>query len=114
MWVPATWLMRQRSDGGAYVTQRQSNGLGSIAGVNYASASTNVGIGTTAPVSALDIQGGSVHIEEHAPSYPAQGACLGWNMSGGQGESDFVNNEGLGSGGWFFVNTNSSGGYSGW
>jgi len=41
----------------AQVTQSNSLVLGSIAGVNTATASTNVGIGTTAPASALDVVG---------------------------------------------------------
>ncbi len=40
----------------AYVTQSNSLVLGSIAGVNGSSASTNVGIGTTAPQTALHIK----------------------------------------------------------
>ena len=41
----------------AQVTQSNSLVLGSIAGVNSATANTNVGIGTTAPASALDVVG---------------------------------------------------------
>lgn len=41
----------------AKVTQSNSLVLGSIDGVNNASASTNVGIGTTAPTAALDVRG---------------------------------------------------------
>jgi hypothetical protein len=33
---------------------------------------------------------------------------------GGQGESDFINNEGLGIGGWYFMNVGPTGAYAGW
>ncbi len=97
----------------ADVTQSNSLVLGAVAGQNGAGYNTWVGIGTTAPVAALDVQSGSVHVGTIGPT-TVQGAYLGWNMSAGQGETDFVNNEGLGYGGWWFVNTNSSGGYNGW
>ncbi|MGA2860056.1 MAG: tail fiber domain-containing protein [Candidatus Sulfotelmatobacter sp.] len=106
---------------GAFALVAQSNSLvlGSIYGVNNCSsvngcASTSVGIGTTAPISALDVDSGSIHIGTIGSSFAAQGAYIGWNQSGGRGETDFFNNEGGGTGGWYFVNTNSSGGYSGW
>jgi hypothetical protein len=43
------------------------------------------------------------------PKVTSQGAYLGWNASGGVGETDFINNRGLGSGGFAFVNTPPSG-----
>ena len=44
------------------------------------------------------------------PATTAQGAYLGWNgLTGGTGETDFINNEGLGSGGFAFMNTPNSG-----
>ncbi len=107
----------------AEVTSSNSLVLGSISGVNGCATpctGVSVGIGTTAPIATLDIQGnagqsGMLHVGGNGPNaYPLEGAYLGWNMSGGRGETDFVNNEGEGSGGWYFVNTNSSGGYSGW
>jgi trimeric autotransporter adhesin len=42
----------------AYVGASNSMVLGSIAGVNFATASTNVGIGTTTPTVSLEVQGG--------------------------------------------------------
>jgi trimeric autotransporter adhesin len=42
----------------SFVSQSNSLVLGSIQGINGAVASTNVGIGTTAPVTSLDVRGG--------------------------------------------------------
>jgi len=46
----------------ASVTQNNSLVLGSINGINGAVESANVGIGTTAPIDALDVRGGDVAI----------------------------------------------------
>jgi hypothetical protein len=46
----------------AQVAQSHSLVLGSIAGVNGASASVNVGIGTTAPQARLHVQGGKIFV----------------------------------------------------
>jgi hypothetical protein len=39
-----------------------------------------------------------------------QGAYIGWNQTAGDGEMDFVNNQGGGIGGFYWYNTNSTGG----
>ena len=44
-----------------------------------------------------------------SPPTPSQGAYLGWNASNGQGETDFINNPGLGVGGWYFVSVPKAG-----
>src|SRR5262249_31255671 len=49
----------------ASVTQSDSLVLGSINGVNGATATVNVGIGTTAPAARLDVQGGNVAINNN-------------------------------------------------
>jgi|GEM_PF-856506 len=54
----------------AFVTQSNSIVLGAVSGVNGAGTSANIGIGTTAPSHALDVQansvfGGRVHIRLH-------------------------------------------------
>lgn len=44
------------------------------------------------------------------PPYSSQGPYIGWNnLTGGTGETDFVNNPGYGGGGFVFMNTTSSG-----
>ncbi len=44
------------------------------------------------------------------PVTAVQGAYLAWNaLTGGTGETDFINNAGLGGGAFAFMNTNSSG-----
>jgi hypothetical protein len=54
---------------------------------------------------------GTLHASGNAsPTTTAQGAYLGWNaLSGSTGETDFINNQGGGSGGFAFMNTPSSG-----
>lgn len=72
----------------------------------------NVGIGTGAPVASLDIGSGVLHVGGATnPSITNQGAYLGWNaLTGGTGESDFINQQGLGTGGFAFMNVTTSGG----
>jgi hypothetical protein len=71
----------------------------------------NVGIGTASPAALLDVGGGLIHVAgTTTPSTPVQGAYIGWNaLSGGTGETDFINNQGGGSGGFAFMNTPASG-----
>jgi hypothetical protein len=71
----------------------------------------NVGIGTSAPVATLDVGSGLLHVGgTTTPTTTAQGAYLGWNaLTGGTGETDFINNQGQGTGGFAFMNTPPSG-----
>jgi hypothetical protein len=72
--------------------------------------SGNVGIGTAAPGAGLDVMNGLIHTTGAPnPSTTAQGAYFSWNFTGGTGETDFINNVGLGSGGWWFYNQPSGG-----
>jgi hypothetical protein len=71
----------------------------------------NVGVGTAAPVSSLDVIG-NMHIAGNvaSPNLTLQGLNIDWNLlTGGTGETDFINNEGGGAGGIAFMNTPSSG-----
>jgi hypothetical protein len=73
--------------------------------------SDNVGVGTGAPAATLDVGGGLLRVGgTTTPTTTTQGAYLGWNaLTGATGETDFINNEGLGSGGFAFMNTPRSG-----
>jgi hypothetical protein len=76
-----------------------------------ATSGGRVGIGTTVPAAALDVAGGLLRVAGAAGANVAdQGAYLGWNAlgGGGTGETDFVNNQGSGSGGFAFFNYNSA------
>jgi hypothetical protein len=68
-----------------------------------------VGIGTTNPVAPLDIGApGYLHVGGTvSPTVAAQGAYLSWNVTGGVGETDFINNQGGGSGGFYFLKSNA-------
>jgi hypothetical protein len=76
------------------------------------SGSGNVGIGTTAPVSTLDVSG-VAHVSGtgtvSSPSTTSQGAYFSWNTAWSHGETDFINNPGLGNGGWYFWSVPASG-----
>jgi hypothetical protein len=68
-----------------------------------------IGIGAANPAATLDV-GGLLHVAQTTtPAVTSEGAYLGWNASGGVGETDFINNRGGGSGGFAFKNTPLSG-----
>jgi hypothetical protein len=74
----------------------------------------SVGLGTATPAATLDIAGGTLHVDEPASpttiTTAVQGAYLAWNaLTGGTGETDFINNQGLGTGGFAFMNTPATG-----
>jgi len=66
--------------------------------------SGKVGVGITKPDATLDV-GGNLHAAGNVnPSTGSQGAYLGWNaLSGGTGETDFINSKGGGPGGFAFM-----------
>jgi len=76
----------------------------------FLQAGGNVGIGTGFPIASLDVASGPLHVGQTTnPTVTTQGTYLAWNMSGGTGETDFINNQGFGSGGFAFWNAPSSG-----
>jgi hypothetical protein len=98
-------------------------GLGAKRGLNFCETQKNanfrlflqegggVGIGTGTPAATLDVGGGLLHVTgTTSPVVAAQGAYFGWNaLTSGTGETDFINNQGLGTGGFAFMNTPPSG-----
>ena len=73
----------------------------------------NVGIGTASPQATLHVQGstlvsGMIQSASAAGGITTQGAYMTWNLSGSRGETDFINQQGLGGGGWNWYNYNSS------
>jgi hypothetical protein len=70
-------------------------------------ANGKVGIGTSSPSAGLDVWNGATHVVGgYSANYSVDGAYLGWNISGGGGETNFVNNIGGGwMGGFTFDNT---------
>ena len=72
----------------------------------------NIGIGTTSPAAKLDVAGNASAFAVQARGSVTthdQGCYLEWNRNG-SGESNFVNQKGLGTGGWawFEVTTGNS------
>jgi len=67
----------------AEVTVSNAMVLGSISGVNDAGANTNVGIGTTAPTAALDVEGNNVQTLIGDPGCGKGFAGIGFVGSGG-------------------------------
>jgi hypothetical protein len=70
-----------------------------------------VGIGTGTPSASLDVGSGLIHVGgTTSPVVTAQGGYLGWNaLTTNTGETDFINNQGLGTGGFAFMNAPQSG-----
>jgi hypothetical protein len=113
-------------DAAGWIARRRALGLGALAslfafiGRSAARAADalsigpdgKIGIGTTTPAATLDVVGGLLHVADNtgAPTVTSQGAYLGWNaLNRGTGETDFINNQGAGSGGFAFMNTPLSG-----
>lgn len=70
----------------------------------------NVGIGTVNPITLLDVSGVGHFSGSVSPTITSQGAYIGWNaLTGGTGETDFINNPGGGIGGFAFMLGNAAG-----
>jgi hypothetical protein len=65
-------------------------------------AAIGIPIGGTAGVFYTDVLPQLQVIGQAKNGFPIQGNGLAWNLAGGTGESDFINNHGGGSGGWNF------------
>lgn len=97
--------------GGTANTVPMFTGTATLGGTPIVVSNGNVGIGLTTPAVPLDVSG-YLHVTgSTAPVTSGQGAYLGWNAlnGGGVGETDLINNQGLGSGGFAFMNTPPSG-----
>lgn len=73
----------------------------------------NLGISTMSQLQNIqaDVSSGAYLLASPAVPLTSQGPYVTWNaMTGGTGETDFINNEGTGSGGFAFMNTPGSGG----
>jgi len=69
----------------------------------------NVGIGVTSPIVPLDVSGVAHFSGSTSPVVTSQGAYIGWNaLTGGTGETDFINNPGGGGGGFAFMLMNAA------
>ncbi len=81
--------------------------------------SGNVGIGTTNPSTALDVGNGAIRIGSRVGSETSltdavltrQGAYIGWNEDNGLGRTSFMNQRGIGGGGFDFSLYNNSGAF---
>jgi Chaperone of endosialidase len=99
-------------DNGAVIIRTAGTG-GTIAERMRVTAAGNVGIGTTSPQATLDIAAGRMHIGgQCGGAVPnTQGAYISWNQLPppgqpcGFGETDFINHQGSGPGGFAFINT---------
>jgi hypothetical protein len=107
-WYPYT-------DGNTYIRIPAGGFLHVDALPSYANALTvqgngNVGIGVTSPIVSLDVSSVAHFGGSTSPVFTSQGAYISWNgLTGGTGETDFINNPGLGAGGFDFVLSNSAG-----
>jgi hypothetical protein len=104
-----TWHVDNSSGLFRLFWQPNINTVGTLAVA--ATTDGNVGIGMDKPVAKLDIGSGVLHVAGQVdPKVTEPGAYLSWNtLSGSTCETDFINNQGKGPGGFVFMNTPSSG-----
>lgn len=98
------------TSGGSVNTVPKFSGSNSLANSAISESDGKVGIGFTNPSAPLDVAG-YLHVSgEVNPITNEQGSYFGRNaLTGGTGETDFINNQGGGIGGFAFMNTGSSG-----
>ena len=87
-----------------------ANGSGGNSGASsgiITQSGTNISIGTSGASSNITVNGILQVTGNSNPVVATQGAYLGWNAlnGGGVGETDFINNQGAGTGGFAFLNT---------
>src|SRR5438309_257748 len=106
-----TDLFLQKGGNVGIGTSNPTQNLSINGGLNIDSAKQNtggnVGVGTGTPMASLDVASGLLHVGGTTTPVvnKQQGAYLGWNaLTGGTGETDFINNQGLGAGGFAFMN----------
>lgn len=97
------------SGGTANSVPKFSNGTTLVNSV-ITESNGKVGIGRSNPSSVLDLFG-LFHVSgDSNPSTTSEGAYVTWNvLTGGTGETDFINNPGSGGGGFAFMKTPQSG-----
>jgi len=88
----------------AEVTASNSLVLGSIIGINSATATTNVGIGTTAPLAALDVAGNQVETVIGDPGCGAGFAGIAFSGKGFSGFDSCLNYSLAGDGDNTYIN----------
>ncbi len=99
------FVNHQGFGGGGFAFMNTPNGTG-LSTLMLISGGGNVGVSTTNPQAKLDIASGSLHIGGGGIIPNLQGAHVSWNLlTGGTGETDFINHQGLGGGGFAFMNT---------
>jgi hypothetical protein len=112
-WITPTHIYQATVGGsgtGVYANSWYIYDQTNLAGRLVINANGAVGLGTFTPVAGLDVDNGIIHVGGLvSPPTPSQGAYIGWNTSNGQGETDFINNPGLGVGGWYFVSVPKAG-----
>jgi len=100
----------QITGGGTANTVPAFTGTSTIGNSVITQSSGNVGIGMPNPGVPLDVNGYSHVTGNINPTTVEQGAYLNWNaLTGGWGETDFINNPGGGYGGFAFMTVPASG-----
>ena len=77
-----------------------------------------VGIGTSSPGYLLTVNGTASFVNQlaanNSPNVNSQGAWIGWNASGGNGETNFINQNGAGVGGFTWAQSTTGNSRTEW